>query len=187
MQKIHLVTGNPKKVLVAKEALAKYGIDVDQVDIETPEIQAETTDEIVKYSAKYAAEKSGKAVIKGDFGFYIEALNGFPGPFVKFINKWLTAEELIRLYKDKENKRAHVLNALGFCTPGSEPVVFVTKTEGILLTEASGDNGNPVDALFVPDGFDKTIASMSQEEYIKLWDNDRFERLSQYLKENFKE
>ena len=50
-----------------------------------------------------------------------------------------------------------------------------------MLERPQGDNGNPIDALFVPDGFNKSIAAMSQNEYIELWANDRFKQLSDYL------
>jgi len=179
--KVYLVTGNPQKVKIAKAALAPFKIKVGQLELETPEIQSFDVEEVAKYSVKYAAEKTGKAVIKGDFGMHIEALNGFPGPFVKFINKWLTAEKFIRLYQEEANKKAYFIDALGYCEPKKEPVCFVTKTYGNLLTAPQGDNGNMVDSLFIPDGFQKTIASLSEEEMIKLWSNDRYTQLAHYL------
>lgn len=179
--KIYLVTGNPYKVKVAKAALAPFEIEVQQLDLDTPEIQSFDTEEVAKYSVKYAAEKTGKAVIKGDFGMHIEVLNGFPGPFPKFINKWLTAEQFIRLYRDEPNKRAYFIDALGYCEPGEKPVCFTTKTYGTLVTTPQGDNGNMIDSVFIPDGFDKTIASLSEKESIKLWGNDRYTQLAHYL------
>lgn len=181
---VFLVTGNPKKVQVAQFALEKYGLKVEQLAIETPEIQSSNTEEVAKYSVKYAAEEAKKAVIKGDFGMSIEALNGFPGPFVKFINKWFTADKFVKLYKDEANRKAYFIDALGYCEPGKEPVCFVTNTYGTLIDSPRGDNGNMVDSLFIPDGYDKTIAELTQEESLKLWDNDRYVQLAKYLKEN---
>lgn len=179
--KVYLVTGNPQKVKIAKAALAPFKIEVEQLELETPEIQSFDVEEVAKYSVKYAAEKAGKPVIKGDFGMHIEALNGFPGPFVKFINKWLTAEKFIRLYQDETNKRAYFIDALGYCEPKNEPVCFVTKTYGNLITVPRGNNGNMVDSLFIPDDLQKTIAFLSEEETIKLWSNDRYTQLAHYL------
>ncbi len=179
---IFLVTGNAGKVEIAKHALGKFNIDVEQLAIDTPEIQSSDTEEVAKYSVKYAAEKAGKPVIKGDFGMFIEALKGFPGPFVKFINKWLTADKFIKLYKDEDNKKAYFIDALGYCEPGKDPICFTTNTYGELLVSPKGDNGNMVDSLFMPEGFDKTIAELSKEESLKLWSNDRYSRLAEYLK-----
>ncbi|MBN1168553.1 non-canonical purine NTP pyrophosphatase [Candidatus Woesebacteria bacterium] len=179
--KIYLVTGNPKKVEIAKFALAKYKIDVEQLDMDTPEIQSSETEEVAKYSVKYAAEETGKTVIKGDFGMGIDVLNGFPGPFVKYINKWLSAEQFSSLYKDRNDLKAYFIDALGYCEPGKEAICFTTITYGELTEKPAGDNGNMVDSLFIPNGFSKTIAQLSKEETLKLWANDRYDQLAKYL------
>lgn len=179
--KLYLVTGNPKKVEIAKFALAKHGINVEQLEMETPEIQSSDTEEVAKYSVKYAADKTGKAVIKGDVGMGIELLNGFPGPFVKFINEWFTAERFLSLYKEESNPQAYFIDSLGYCEPGKEPVCFSTKTFGKLISEPRGDNGNMIDSFFIPDGFNKTIAELTKEESLKLWSNDRYTQLAIYL------
>lgn len=180
-KKIFLVTGNPKKVEVAKYALGKYDIEVEQLAMDTPEIQSDDTIEVAKYSVKFAAEAAGKPVIKGDFGMFIEALNGFPGPFVKFINKWFTAEKFIKLYRDEENKKAYFIDALGYCEPGNDPICFSTNTYGTLLEKPQGDDGNMVNSIFIPDGFTKSIAELTKEESLKLWDNDRYQQLAKFL------
>jgi len=178
---LYLVTGNKHKVEVAHHALSQYGYAVQQLPLETPEIQAASVEDVARYSVKYAADKTEKAVLKGDFGMHIEILNGFPGPFLKFINEWLAAELFIRLYEQSNNRRAYFVDALGYCEPGKDPVCFVTKTEGSLLDSPRGNNGNMVDSLFVPDGYQKTIAELSQEETLQLWNNDRFRQLAEYL------
>lgn len=179
---IYLVTKNESKLKVAQNALKVYGITVDQVAIDTLEIQSSSVEEVVKYSVQFAANKVGKPVIKGDVGFSVEALGGFPGPFIKFVNKWITPQQFINLYKNETNKKAYFTDALGYCEPGGEPVCFVTKTYGTLSERPTGDNGNTVDSLFIPDGFATTIASLTEEEYLKLWSNDRYKQLSEYLK-----
>ena len=182
MMKIHFVTSNKKKLAVARNALKAYGIEVEQISLETPEIQSASTAEVAKYSAKYAAEKIGKPVIKGDVGFAIEALNNFPGPLVKFINESFSIKQFVRLYQNETNKRAYFIDALAYCKPSEEPVCFVTKTHGHLVTEPQGDNGIMVDALFVPDGYKKTVAALTKEEWLALWNNSRFQQLAEHLR-----
>jgi XTP/dITP diphosphohydrolase len=178
---IYLVTGNPKKVKIAQEALKPYDIAVRQIDLETPEIQSLNTEDVAKFSVKYAADKIGKTVIKGDFGMYIEALNGFPGPFPKFINKWFNSKQFVNLYKDEKNMKAYFIDALAYCQPKMEPICFVTKTYGKLTTKPQGDNGNMIDSVFIPNGFNKTLASFNEMESIKFWSNNRYEQLANYL------
>ncbi len=180
-KKIYLVTGNVKKFEVAKYSLEKYDIDVEQLDIETPEIQSTSTEEVAKYSVKFATNMAGKPVLKGDVGFCIEALNGFPGPFVKYVNNWLTADKLVSMYINESNRKAKFIDALGYCEPGKEPVCFVTNSYGTLTDSPRGDNGVMVDSLFIPDGYDKTLAELTHDEMLKYWDNDRYAQLAELL------
>lgn len=46
--KVYLVTGNPYKVKVAKAALAPFEIEVQQLDLDTPEIQSFDTEEVAR-------------------------------------------------------------------------------------------------------------------------------------------
>ena len=97
MKTIVFVTGNPYKFEVAQKSFENSDINIVQQEIETPEIQSTDVKEIASYSAKWAAEKLGKPVVLTDAGYYIKTLNGFPGPFIKYINKWLTAEDVLKL------------------------------------------------------------------------------------------
>ena len=78
MEKIIFVTGNTEKLNIARAALEGTGIYVENQKIECPEIQADSTEEIAKFSAKYASKKLKSTVIKLDSGLFIEAFNGFP-------------------------------------------------------------------------------------------------------------
>lgn len=81
MKKITYVTGNQEKISSARKALEPIGFIVDNVKMETVEIQADDTEDVAKYSASWACQKLNCAVLKNDIGLYIEALNGFPGVY----------------------------------------------------------------------------------------------------------
>ena len=55
--KITLLTGNWAKIAQAKEFLEPHGIKVNNIKMDTVEIQADTVEEVAKYSAKWASEK----------------------------------------------------------------------------------------------------------------------------------
>ena len=84
--KITYVTSNWSKVKSAKQILEPLGIEVDNVNIPTTEIQANTVEEIAKYSAKEASEKLKCTVLKNDTGLFVEALGGFPGPYTHYVD-----------------------------------------------------------------------------------------------------
>ena len=49
MKKVTYVTGNWSKILSAKQILEPLGIKVDNIKMDTPEIQADTVEEVAKY------------------------------------------------------------------------------------------------------------------------------------------
>lgn len=183
MKTIYYATSNKDKVRVAQNSLGSKRYKVEQLEIEIPEIQSLDTAEVAKRSAKLAAEKTRKWVIKNDCGLHMETLGGLPGALLKYFNQCLTEEGFINLYKDSSNHRAYFSDALAFCRPGEEPVCFTHKTFGTLIDMPRGESKYVCDRLFIPDGYQKTIAELSESEWLDLWDNSRFQRLVCYLEQ----
>ena len=78
MKKITYVTGNWAKIASAKQALEPLGYEVENIKMETPEIQADDVTEVSKYSAKWAAEKLNKAVLKKRFRIICKCFRRIP-------------------------------------------------------------------------------------------------------------
>ncbi len=170
MKTISFVTGNSYKFEVAQKCLKGTDIDIVQEKLETPEIQSTEVEEIASYSAKWAANKLGKSVVISDAGWYIEALNGFPGPFVKYINHWLSTDDLLRIMSGKENRKVMVKDCLAYCEPGKEPVIFVSESFGTLTTYPIKKVGaSSIDALFLPEGFAEGTKEISWEDMLAFW------------------
>jgi len=181
MIKITFITGNPKKVQSAQAALDRFGIKVLQEKIDTPEIQERDIKKVAEYSAKFAADSLKKGVVKVDVGFEIEALNGFPGPFSKFINEWLMPEKILKLLDGEKNRSAKFIDVVAYCEPNKESISFVAETKGVIATAPSGENGWGIDKLFIPRGYKVTLASLPDEERVKVWNTEHWQNLAQYL------
>ena len=82
MKKIIYVTGNWAKLASAKKFLEPLGFEIENVKLETTEIQADSVEEVAKYSAKEASERLKCDVLKNDTGFFIDALGGLQGVIV---------------------------------------------------------------------------------------------------------
>ena len=96
MKKLIYLTSNPHKVEEANEFFSKkYGFNIEIVnpDFEILEIQSETCKEVAAFSAKYAADKLGCAVLKSDSGLYVEALGGLPGPYNHYFDKQIEKQD----------------------------------------------------------------------------------------------
>jgi XTP/dITP diphosphohydrolase len=163
------VTGNSVKFDVALKTFANTGINLLQMKLETPEIQSKSVQEVAMYSARWASKQLNKPVIVTDAGFYIEALKGFPGPFIKYVNEWLSADDFVNLVKDKNNSSIIIQDCLAYCHPNSEPLAFTGTYRGRIATRPSSSEGTSIEKVFIPEGFDMPISDIPAERMISYW------------------
>lgn len=186
MEKITYVTGNWAKVMSAKKVLEPLGIEIDNIKMATTEIQADTTAEVAKFSAKEASEKLQCSVLKNDTGLFVEALGGFPGPYTHYVDERLGEDGLLKLMEGETNRNACFIECFAYCEYGKEPIVFESVTNGTIAYEKSGDYGWSWDYIFIPEGQTQTLGCFPDDERWALWNTDGFYKLADYLKENQK-
>lgn len=178
---IYYVTGNKGKVELINRIYKDMDIEVIQENMETPEIQTADCKEVAKFSAEYAANLLGKPVLKNDSGLVIEELNGFPGAFAKYAEEMLGAEGFIKLMEGIKNRRCYWVEALAYCEPNHEPVVFESLSYGTIAEEMRGTRGEPYDKIFIPEGDTRTFAEMSVTEQLDCFDTKAYMELLKYL------
>lgn len=184
--KIIYITGNKFKLLTAKNILEPIGIEVDNKVIDLPEIQADSIEEVAKYSSQYASKKLKCDTLKNDSGLVIPALNGFPSAYSKYVEETITEDGIIKLMKGVRNRKAYFLEVLAYTEYKKEPVVFISKTNGTIAKEKQGENGWGYDKIFIPEGETKTLACFSDDERWKFWDESGYAEFAKYLKEKNK-
>ncbi|HOO68359.1 MAG TPA: non-canonical purine NTP pyrophosphatase [Bacilli bacterium] len=180
-KKITYVTGNWAKVLSAKQMLEPLGFEIDNIKMDITEIQADTTEEVAMYSAKEASDKLKCDVLKNDTGLFIEALNGFPGPYTHYADDTINEDGILKLLDGIENRNAYFIEALAYCKYGRKPVVFKSITKGKIAKEKSGIYGWSWDFIFIPEGKDKTLGNYPDDERFFLWNSNGYKELAEYL------
>lgn len=140
MNKLVFCSGNVEKFSNARLVCELYGIELEQAKLSIDEIQSEDGDAIIadKLDKAYAILK--KPVIVSDDSWEISGLNGFPGPYMKSINHWFTAQDLLRLTSQLEDRSVFLIQRLGF-KDGNISKIFTNKTKGTLLKEIKGEYG----------------------------------------------
>lgn len=181
MKKITYVTGNWAKIASAKQALEPFGYEIDNVKIQTPEIQADDVVEVSKYSAKWAAEKLNVPVLKNDTGLFVNALNGFPGVYTHYVDDTLGEDGLLKLMEGITDRTAYFKESIAYCKPGEKPIVFVGITKGTIATKKSGTYGWSWDFIFIPEGEEKTLGCFPDQQRWNFWSQDAYKELAKYL------
>lgn len=147
-EKIVFVTGNAGKFAEIKEILASIGIEAIQNKGDYPEIQADDLEPIAAHSAKAAAEDMEIPVMVDDSGIFIKALNGFPGPYSRFVEDHLGNPRVLKLMEHETNRDAYFKTVIAFCEPGKEPLTFSGRVEGKIAFEERGAGGFGFDPIF---------------------------------------
>ncbi len=181
---ITLVTKNPLKIEAMERALVPYKIALNVENFYVPEIQSDTCEEVAKFSAQYAANYSGKAVVKADTGFYIDSLGGLPGVYTSEFERKLSPQKLLKLMQDETTRSASVVYAVAFCLPQGEPVVFSSGSRGIIAEDVQGQDGMLIDSIFIPEGFTRTLGEIkleSQAQADAVWGDAEEQFIKWYI------
>lgn len=156
---ITLVTGNPNKLAELRAMFSDVEIASQALDI--PEIQSLNLEEIVRAKARAAFDAVGGPVIIEDVSFEIAALNGMPGPFVKWWAKTAGYEPALTVCERTGNWSATARCGAAYCDGDR-----VEYAEGVLegrLTQKSDGEGFGFDYYFVPNGYEQTLAQLGPD------------------------
>jgi len=175
-----LVTGNKEKIREFNFVL-KGKIKFDILNVEKPEMQSEDTSEIAKTAAKFCSDKLGKPVAVEDSALVIEALNGFPGPYTRYIYERIGNAGLVKLMEGKKNRRCWYKSAIGYCKPGEEPLCFWGEEEGRIATREKGKAGWGQDPIFLPKGKRMTYGELRKKGDVSAFRAEAIKQLGKYL------
>ena len=153
------VTGRPEKALEAE----RLGFRFERVDLDLAERQALDPSEIVEWKARDAYARLARPVLVEDSGLAIKAWNGFPGALVKWLEKSAGLEAMARMLDRFPDRSATATCAVAYFD-GERVVPGRGEVSGAIANAPRGEGGFGWDALFIPDGSDRTFAEMSGEE-----------------------
>ncbi|MFA5188965.1 MAG: RdgB/HAM1 family non-canonical purine NTP pyrophosphatase [Patescibacteria group bacterium] len=177
---IYFITGNKNKFAEVKAILP----EVEQLDIDLPEIQEIDTKEIVKEKLLEALKhKKGEFIVE-DTSLYLDCLNGLPGPLIKWFLQTIGNEGLANLADKLGDDNAVAKTIIGYAKSQEDIYFFEGVINGKIISPR-GETNFGWDPIFLPDGYDKTFAEMSREEKNKIsMRRNAFNKLSEFLQQH---
>ena len=160
---ITFITGNEHKVKEAENIFKLFGVELEHIDLGYMEPQG-TLEDVARFGAKYACQELNRSVIVEDAGLFIRALKGFPGTYSKFVQNSLGNQNILKLMDGVDDRYAEFRSVIGYCTPNSEPKVFLGRVEGQIAFEERGKLGFAFDPLFLVPEVGKTFGELTTEE-----------------------
>ena len=132
---------------------------------------------------------TGCAAVADDTGLMVDALDGAPGVYsARYAGDHGNDAENRRLLlenmKDKTDRRARFASVITLVYPDGKKLVAVGECHGSILYEERGERGFGYDAVFLPDGFDRSFAEITMEEKNSVSHRGRALRKLQEMLEN---
>lgn len=157
---LYFITSNRNKF---EEVKSMLGVELEQLDIDLPEIQDIDSKKIVREKLQEALKHRDGAFIVEDTSFSMDCLNGLPGPLMKWFLEVLELDRIYELADKLDNYGATAKTTIGY-TEGSGELYFF---EGILegkMVKPRGEGDFGWGPIFQPTGFGKTYAEMTKSE-----------------------
>jgi XTP/dITP diphosphohydrolase len=164
---VFFITGNFHKFNEVRSVLSPLGITVGMLRIKGNEIQSDNTNEIAENSAIEAFNRCKLPLIVEDAGLFVDALEGFPGPYAAYVYKTIRNKGILKLMENVKERKATFCSSIVYCDQKIGTKLFEGGAKGeITLTERTeeGKSGFGFDPIFQPLGGKKTFAEMTINE-----------------------
>jgi non-canonical purine NTP pyrophosphatase (RdgB/HAM1 family) len=161
LENLVFVTSNLDKLREAEEVL---GMPMTHRAMDIVEIQSLDIKEVVRHKAASAQARLGGPVLVEDTSLELAALNGFPGPLVRWLLASVGPEGIARLLDPFAERRATV-HCLACAASESDEYFGLGTVEGVIASSPRGQKGFGWDSVFCPEGGrGKTYAEMASAE-----------------------
>lgn len=157
--KLYFITGNKNKFEEVQSIIS----NVEQLDVDLPEIQDIDAKEVIKAKLLEALKHKDGEFIVEDTSLYLDCLNGLPGPLIKWFMKTLGNDGLFNIAEKLGNHKAEAKTMIGYAKSSGEIYYFEGNIKGIIVAPR-GDLGFGWDPIFQPEDYPKSFAELTLEE-----------------------
>ena len=163
--KLILASNNAHKAKEFREILAPLGIEV----VTQSEAGCDY-DELLFIKAEAAMKATGLAAVSDDSGLEVDALGGEPGVHsARYTGRHEDSDAdrrafLMKKLEGVEHRSARFVSAICCAFPNGDVLRARGTCEGEIATREAGENGFGYDAMFIPEGSERTMAELSADE-----------------------
>ena len=174
MKKLILASNNAKKLNELKAILSDMDLEILSqreagCDFEVDETGT-TFAENAYLKAKAVFDATGEAAVADDSGLMVEALDGEPGVYsARYAPGGHDASDeekymyLLSKLEGVTDRRAKFVSSICCLLPDGAEIRTEGECPGQILTEPHGEGGFGYDPVFMPDGYDESMAVLGQE------------------------
>lgn len=169
--KVYLVTKNKGKLLAASSIFEKKGITVLNTSKDYPEIQADNSLEIARYTAISAAKYLNAPVIREDHSLYINAL-GIPGPYMNYFEKKVSISIILEILKNFKDRTGYFEVATVYAEPNGKTKEYLFKVPFSIAKKERGNLQKGWPKIIILKGENRTLAEYPESERVNIWNKN---------------
>jgi XTP/dITP diphosphohydrolase len=119
--------------------------------------------------AQYVFEKTGLPCFADDTGLIVDSLNGEPGVYsARYAgepkNDMNNMKFLLQKLNTYTNRKAKFVTCICYINTKGEQQFFTGELDGTITHEPAGNGGFGYDPVFMPEGYEITLAQMTMDE-----------------------
>lgn len=166
------ITGNQNKLNYLVKTL---GIELEYHKLDLDEIQSVNPYEVIGHKVRQAYAILQRPVLVEDTSLFFNALDGLPGPFVKFFVNAKNGQEVMCRMLDGFSDRSAYASAIYAYYDGAEVHTFQGRLDGMIAVSPRGGGGYGWDGIFEPEGYGgltraELTPAQDIESYMKIRD-----------------
>lgn len=176
MKKMLFATNNANKLKEVREIIGDSYEIISLADVgyteDIPET-GKTFEENAQIKALAALSDLYMPCIGEDSGLQVEAINNEPGVYsARYCKDHDVSANIAKVLEklgNNKNRKAKFVTTICYVSPESQAInMFRGELSGTITFEKRGSNGFGYDNIFIPNGYDKTLAELSSEEKNKI-------------------
>jgi XTP/dITP diphosphohydrolase len=163
LSELFFASSNEHKFQEAERILANLGMQINLFKTTLEEIQSNNLNDIAEKKAIYAYDLIQKPVIIEDDGLFINALDGFPGPYSSYVYDTIGNKGIMNLLENSQVRDAKFVSIIAYCDSDCDVKLFESSIPG-KISSIIEKGGWGYDPIFIPDGESKTYANVSDKD-----------------------
>ncbi len=180
---VTFISGNQRKIENLHLFLDPYGASFDSTSLDLLEIQSHDMFEVGKNKAMSAYDRLHTPVIINDSWWSIHSLNGFPGPYMKDINQWLSAQDIWNMVKEKEDRSLTLTDIYVGADSEGNLSIFSAKFPASFVPPKI--EARSLDDIVIFTGASNVISKMTNDERVNIWSKKKIWReIGEWVKKN---
>jgi len=156
--------------MAAQQAFSGSGVELISVEKEYHEIQADSSLEIARYTAKQAANELNAPALREDHSFCLNGLKQIPGPYMNYFNRQLSENDILKLYKNINDRSGYFEVATVLAFPDGKLIESEFRVNFTLAFEARGALQHSWNSIIILEGETRTLSEYPEQERVHIWD-----------------